>query len=31
MVEANPILDRQNATALTAVELVASALGETIV
>jgi arginase family enzyme len=26
----NPILDRANMTALTAVELVASALGETI-
>jgi arginase len=31
VVEVNPILDRENATALTAVELVASALGETIV
>jgi arginase len=30
VVEANPILDRENATALTAVELVASALGKTI-
>jgi arginase family enzyme len=26
----NPILDRENTTALTAVELVASALGATI-
>jgi len=31
VVEANPILDRENTTALTAVELVASALGKTIV
>jgi arginase len=31
VVEVNPILDRENATALTAVELVASALGKTIV
>ena len=30
LVEANPILDRENTTALTAVELVASALGKTI-
>ncbi|MGZ8687553.1 MAG: arginase [Gaiellaceae bacterium] len=30
VVEANPILDRENATALTAVELVARALGKTI-
>jgi len=30
VVESNPILDRENATALTAVELVASALGQTI-
>jgi len=30
VVESNPILDRANATALTAVELVASALGQTI-
>jgi arginase len=30
VVEVNPILDRANMTALTAVELVASALGETI-
>ena len=30
LVEVNPILDRANATALTAVELVASALGKTI-
>ena len=30
IVEANPILDRENTTALTAVELVASALGKTI-
>jgi arginase len=30
VVEANPILDRANTTALTAVELVASALGQTI-
>jgi arginase len=30
VVEVNPILDRENATALTAVELVASALGKTI-
>ena len=30
VVEANPILDRGNTTALTAVELVASALGQTI-
>ena len=30
MVEVNPILDRENTTALTAVELVASALGKTI-
>ena len=30
VVEANPILDRENTTALTAVELVASALGKTI-
>lgn len=30
VVEVNPILDRENTTALTAVELVASALGETI-
>jgi arginase len=29
-VEVNPILDRENTTALTAVELVASALGKTI-
>jgi hypothetical protein len=27
----NPILDRENTTALTAVELVASALGKTII
>ncbi|WP_411277959.1 arginase [Gaiella sp.] len=31
IVEANPILDRENTTALTAVELVASALGKTII
>lgn len=31
LVEVNPILDRENTTALTAVELVASALGKTIV
>ena len=31
IVEVNPILDRENTTALTAVELVASALGKTIV
>jgi arginase len=31
VVEVNPILDRENVTALTAVELVASALGKTIV
>ena len=31
MVEVNPILDRENTTALTAVELVASALGKTII
>ncbi|HXG77280.1 MAG TPA: arginase [Gaiellaceae bacterium] len=31
VVEVNPILDRQNTTALTAVELVASALGQTII
>ena len=31
VVEVNPILDRENTTALTAVELVASALGETII
>jgi arginase len=30
VVESNPILDRENTTALTAVELVASALGRTI-
>jgi arginase len=30
VVESNPILDRANVTALTAVELVASALGQTI-
>jgi arginase len=30
VVEVNPILDRENMTALTAVELVASALGKTI-
>ena len=30
LVEVNPILDRENTTALTAVELVASALGKTI-
>jgi len=30
VVEGNPILDRENTTALTAVELVASALGKTI-
>ena len=30
IVEANPILDRENTTALTAVELVASALGKSI-
>jgi arginase len=30
LVECNPILDRENTTALTAVELVASALGKTI-
>jgi len=30
IVEANPILDRENSTARTAVELVASALGQTI-
>ena len=31
VVEVNPILDRENTTALTAVELIASALGKTIV
>jgi arginase family enzyme len=31
MVEANPVLDRANTTALTAVELIASALGKTII
>jgi len=31
VVEVNPILDQENTTALTAVELVASALGKTIV
>jgi arginase len=31
VVEANPILDRENTTALTAVELIASALGKTII
>jgi len=31
VVEVNPILDRENTTALTAVELVASALGATII
>ena len=30
VVEVNPILDRENTTALTAVELVASALGKKI-
>ena len=30
LVEVNPILDRENTTALTAVELAASALGQTI-
>jgi arginase len=30
LVESNPILDRENTTARTAVELVASALGQTI-
>jgi arginase len=30
VVEVNPILDRENTTALTAVELIASALGKTI-
>ncbi len=30
VVESNPILDRENTTALTAVELIASALGRTI-
>jgi arginase len=30
VVEVNPILDRENATATLAVELVASALGKTI-
>ena len=30
VVEVNPILDRENTTAMTAVELVASALGKTI-
>ena len=30
VVESNPILDRENTTARTAVELVASALGQTI-
>jgi arginase len=30
VVEVNPVLDRENTTALTAVELVASALGKTI-
>ncbi len=30
VVEVNPILDRENVTALTAVELIASALGQTI-
>ena len=30
LVEVNPILDRENTTALTAVELIASALGKTI-
>ena len=30
VVEVNPILDRENATAQLAVELVASAFGETI-
>jgi arginase len=31
VVEVNPILDRENVTARTAVELVASALGKTII
>ena len=31
VVEVNPILDRENTTALTAVELLASALGKTII
>jgi arginase len=31
VVEVNPILDRENTTALTAVELMASALGKTII
>ena len=31
VVEVNPILDRENTTAATAVELVASALGATII
>ena len=31
VVEVNPILDRENTTAVTAVELVASALGKTII
>jgi arginase len=31
VVEVNPILDRENTTALTAVELIASALGATII
>jgi arginase len=31
VVEVNPILDRENITARTAVELVASALGKTII
>ena len=31
VVEVNPILDRENTTPLTAVELVASALGKTII
>jgi arginase len=31
VVEVNPILDRENTTAVTAVELVASALGATII
>ena len=30
VVEVNPILDRENATAQLAVELIASALGKTI-
>ena len=31
VVEVNPILDRENITARTAVELLASALGKTII